>query len=114
MIKYKEPNPLAVFNMRRMTFCPIHFETITFDLRVGEKTISDWIYENTESRFFLGSIVRAAPLPPDGPGRVEPHQRKSANITREMVHCVGFENHSEASYFALFLNQVNTTPEFLS
>jgi hypothetical protein len=113
MIKYKEPNPLAVFNMRRMTFCPIHFETITFDLRVNEKTISDWIYENTEGRFFLGSIVRAAPLPPPGPDRNDLLNRRS-NTTREMIHCIGFENHSEASYFALFLNQVNSTPDFLS
>lgn len=107
MIKYKEPNPLAVFNMRRMEFCPVHFERLTFDLYVGEKVIADWIYENTEGRFFLGSVVKSAPLPPPGPGREEAYRYRSGNATREMTHCAGFENHSEASYFALFLNQVN-------
>ena len=75
-------NPLAVNNMRRMEFCPPHFETITFDIKTDERTISNWLYENTEGRFFLG-------------------QDNRLNIR------VGFEVHAEASYFGLILPTIN-------
>ena len=90
-LKHSEPNPLAVFNMQRVPFCPPHFQTITFDLRCGEKPILDWIYENTEGRFFLG--MRAA--------------YAAGSIATE---CVGFETHSEATYFSLFLPSININP----
>jgi hypothetical protein len=83
-LKNKEANPLAVFNMRKMDFCPPHFESITFDLKSGERAITDWIYENTEGRFYFGQ-----------------------DANRLSVR-VGFEVHSEASYFAMFLPTINT------
>jgi hypothetical protein len=98
MMKNFEPNPLAVFNLRRLDFCPPHFETLTFDLKSTEKVITDWIYEHTEGRFFLGDIVKTTP---DEDGRA----RWSAQ--RSMSKCAGFENHSEASYFTLMLDQFN-------
>ena len=83
-LKHKDAaNPLAVNNMRRMDFCPPHFETITFDLKANERTITDWIYENTEGRFYFGQDTRL-------------------NIR------VGFEVHPECSYFAMFLHTINT------
>lgn len=86
MLKHGEPNSLSVLNMRRLDFCPIHFQKMTFDLIVTEKVISDWLYENTDGRFFSGQIV--------------------VN-DKQLTYCVGFENHSEASYFALLLPQIN-------
>jgi len=85
MLKYKEPNSLAVLNIRRLEFCPVHFQKMTFDLYVTNKDISDWLYENTDGRFYFGQIVN----------------------DKQLTYCVGFENHSEASYFALMLPQIN-------
>jgi hypothetical protein len=86
MIKHHEPNPLAVFNMRKMDFLPPHFQSMLFDYMTEEKNILDWIYENTESRFFLG-------------------QTGSQN-------CIAFENHAELSYFSLMLSQFNKPNSF--
>ena len=90
-LKHKEPNPLAVFNMRRMTFCPPHFQPILFDLKAPEKLIADWLFENTEGRFYLGQSVSAAAL----------------------CACAAFEVHSEATFFSMFLNQINKMPEIM-
>ena len=89
-LKHQEPNPLAVFNMQRVTFCPPHFQTINFDLRAGEKAILDWIYENVEGRFFLGGKVTSGGM--------------------AITECAAFENHSEATYFSLFLPTININP----
>jgi hypothetical protein len=86
-LKHSEPNPLAVFNMQRVPFCPPHFQVINFDLRAGEKAILDWIYENVEGRFFLGA--------------------KATNGGGAISECAAFENHSEATYFSLFLPTIN-------
>jgi hypothetical protein len=90
-----------------MDVCPPHFETITFDLRVNEKIISDWIYEYTEGRFFLGTIVNHNPLPK--PDVFDKRNGKMASFVRpnEMSECAGFEIHSEASYFGLMLSTFN-------
>lgn len=88
MLKNKESNPLAVFNMQRMEFCPLHFQQLVFPLKTVEKDILDWIYENTEGRFFLSDEI-------NGTG------------------CVAFEIHSEATYFAIFLPQINIPREYL-
>jgi hypothetical protein len=88
-LRHKEVNPLAVANMRRMDFLPPHFEPIYFDLVVGEKEISDWIHEHTQGRFFLGQWFN-----PKGEKVV-------------MCECAAFEIHSETSYFAMMLNQIN-------
>lgn len=91
MIKYKEPNSLSVLNLRRLDFCPVHFEKITFDIVVNEKTISDWLYENTDGRFFSGQVT---------------------GDKGTLTWCVGFEIHAECSYFAMQLNQINKSTEF--
>lgn len=85
-LKDYEANPLAVFNMRKMDFCPKHFQSITFSLICDERVILDWMYENTDGRFFLG-------------------RDHSGNMV------VGFENHSESTYFALMLVDINK-PKF--
>jgi len=84
-LKNYDPNPLEIFNMRRMDFCPKHFQSITFTLQCDERNILDWMYENTEGRFFLG--------------------RDSDGST-----VLAFETHNECTYFALFLDQINKPP----
>jgi hypothetical protein len=89
MLKNGEVNPLNVFGLRRLEHCPPHFARICFDLRVGEKAISDWVWENLEGRFWMG----------------DQYYKTGSNTV--MQKCVAFEVPSESSYFALFLDQIN-------
>lgn len=86
----KEINPLNVFGLRRVEHCPPHFERVTFDLRVPERDIANWIYANLDGRFYFGEHYYI-----DDQERVQKTWQ------------VAFEAHSEASYFALFLDQIN-------
>ena len=54
MLKYNEANPLAVFGLRELEHCPLHFVQVTFDLKAHEKAISDWIWTNLGGRFWYG------------------------------------------------------------
>jgi hypothetical protein len=90
MLKHGEVNPLNVHGLRRIEHCAPHFTTVNFDLRVREKNISDWIYENLEGRFWFGNRY---------------YQIESGSTT--VNHCVGFELPEEASYFLLLLDQIN-------
>ena len=92
MLKHGEINPLNVFGLRQMSHCPPHFERVPFDIRTSEKKISDWIYENLSGRFWLGDVFE------DG----------QSDSVSSRCKCVAFEEHSEASYFALNLDQLNT------
>lgn len=91
MLKHNEVNPLNVFGLRRMEHCPPHFETLCFDLRTTDKNITDWIYENLASRFFFGDAWDDS----DGP--------KTVGLCKK----VGFEDPSELTYFAMFLDTIN-------
>tara|TARA_B110000977_G_C10952457_1_gene445187 strand:- start:67 stop:354 length:288 start_codon:yes stop_codon:yes gene_type:complete len=90
MLKYGEVNPLAVHGLRLTEICPLHFCTVDFDLRTGEKNISDWIYENLSGRFWIGNYC---------------HMTAGGSIT--LVERVGFEIPAEATYFAMFLDKIN-------
>lgn len=90
MLKHGEVNPLNVFGMREMHHCPPHFAVVPFDLATSEKRITDWIYEHLAGRFFFGDHIFS-----DSEGT-------------KMQKCAAFEIHSEASYFSLFLDKVNT------
>lgn len=92
MLKHGEPNPLNVHGLRQLAHCPPHFEQVTFEPHVNEKIVSDWIYENLEGRFYLGDIDVSRT-----PG--------GKSIDRNML--VAFELASEASYFSLYLPQIN-------
>jgi hypothetical protein len=91
MLKYGEINPLNVFGIRQTGHCPPHFERVEFDIKTTEKKISDWIYENLAGRFWIGDMYL-----------------ESVNDKPSMCKCVAFEEKSEASYFALCLDQINT------
>ena len=92
MLKHGEVNPLDVFGLRQLNYCPPHFERITFDLATSIKTITDWIYENLQGRFYIGDNFTSDV---DSGGRVK------------MCKVVAFELHEEASYFGLFLPNIN-------
>ena len=75
-------NPLNVHNLRRLSFCPPHFTCLKIDSHnVIEKMLTDWIYENFEGRFYVGS-----------------------DINSKMV--VGFERPGESTYFGLMLPSI--------
>lgn len=91
MLKYGEINPLNVFGLRQLTtHCPPHFEKVVFDIKTSEKRITDWIYENLSGRFWISDVYTG-------------HD----NDKPAMCKCVAFEEKSEASYFALCLDQIN-------
>lgn len=87
-----EINPLEVFGMRRMAHCPPHFSPVSFDLKVNEKNILDWIYTNSNSRFYFGDMY---------------HQDISGKIGFSKT--AAFESPGEASFFALMLDTINST-----
>lgn len=90
MLKHGTVNPLNVFGLREVTHCPPHFQPVNFDLRVDVGSIKNWIYENLEGRFWLGD-----------------HFYTNGNGNIDMQKCVAFEEHSEATFFSLFLDQIN-------
>lgn len=99
MLKHGEINPLNVFGLRKVDHRPPHFDPVLFEIKTSEKKILDWIYENLEGRFWMGDVYS------------DPGSQKSTGEffdKTSMCKCVAFEEHSEASYFALCLDQVNT------
>lgn len=91
MLKHGEVNPLNVFGLRVMEHCPPHFERVVFDLKVQEKKITNWISEHLEGRYWIGDTYTAG-----------------SDERISMSKCVAFEEYSEASYFALFLDKINS------
>lgn len=75
---------------RQLTHCPPHFELVSFDSATSDKIITNWIWENLTGRFYFGDYYEA-------PNSKSLTLRKAA----------GFELHSEASYFAMFLPELN-------
>lgn len=94
MLKHGEANPLNVFGLRKLDHCPPHFVQIDFELYTTESIISNWIYENLSGRFYSSIVDKAVD--------------QSTNFFR--YYRVAFENHAEASYFSLFLSQINSPP----
>ena len=94
MFKHGVANPLNVFDLRQLSHCPPHFESVVFSLCTHEKVISDWIYENLGGRFFIGDKFVL-----------------DANINQYVLEKVaGFERADEASYFCLLLPTINVYP----
>lgn len=90
MLKELAPNPLNVFGLRRLDYCPPYFHKVSFQLRTSEKDISDWIWTNLEGRFFYGDLY---------------FFNSSGKIDFEKT--AGFESPGEASYFALIIDSIN-------
>lgn len=90
MLKYGEANPLAVFGLRQLDYCPPHFAVVDFDSRTTDKNITDWVWTNLSGRFYFGD-----------------HYFKRDDNTVHYQKRVAFELASEASMFALMLDQIN-------
>ena len=90
MLKHGEVNPINVHGLRKLEHCPPHFERVVFDIRTSQKSISDWIYENLEGRFWIGDTYNT-----------------STGRSTSLNKCAAFEKHSEASYFSLILDTIN-------
>jgi len=90
MLKHNEVNPLAVFGIRELDFCPPHFTQVNFNLKAPEKSISDWIWSNLTGRFYFGDMY---------------FKDDDNNVI--LQKCAAFELAGEASMFALVLDQLN-------
>ena len=97
MLKHGEVNPLNVFGLRELQHCPPHFQKVSFELRTNVKDIKDWVYENLSGRFWFGE-----------------QYVEITNGKLSIEKCIAFENHSEASYFSLMLDQINQSDWLLS
>ena len=91
MLRDGEVNPLTVHGLRELERCPPHFVQVKFDIRVNAKTITDWIWENLEGRFWFGNIYE-----------------HTATGQTSMNACAAFEIPGEASMFSLCLDQIPT------
>ena len=55
MVKTLEPNPLNVFDIRRVDFCPPYFESINIPMTYNlQESIERWIESHLKGRFFVG------------------------------------------------------------
>lgn len=90
MLKHGEPNPLAVFGLRKLDHCPPHFERVEFSLSANEKAITDWIWTNLSGRFWFGD-----------------YYYKTDGNSVHFHKCAAFEIPGEASMFSLILDQIN-------
>ena len=93
MLKYGEPNPLNIHGLREVSWCPPHFTQVSFESVVTEKVIKDWLYENLEGRFYVGIV--------------DINKSPSGSSRSQLV---AFEIPGEASYFSLYLGQINVGP----
>lgn len=97
MLKHFEANPLNVHGLRQLNFCPPHFTQIKFDTMEAEKDLINWLLENLEGRFYIGTI-----------------DVKSSSRGFNRQRMIAFEHAAEASYFALMLPQINSSSLILS
>lgn len=90
MIRTGEANPLAVFGLRRLEHCPPHFVQVRWRAVGPLKSVSDWIWENLDGRFYLDS-----------------DNAKDDENSYDFFFCAGFEIAAEATHFSLCLDQIN-------
>ena len=90
MLKHGEANPIAVHGQRRLEHIPPHFTLVPFDLKTSTRNVTNWIHTNLEGRFWHGEYFYHND---DG---------KAA-----MRNAVAFEIAEEATYFLMFLDEIN-------
>ena len=85
MILNKEPNPLHIFDIKRVIHPPPHFEYVNVPLKYNlEESLNKWIDNHLKNRYFIGRNVSLD---------------KDNSITS--VITVGFEEKKDMSYFML-------------
>ena len=80
-----------MFGLRRVDNNPPHSTPVLFDLTCQEKTITDWVWENLDGRFYIGDHYT--------------EDTQNGSMTAQKM--ASFEIPGEASYFALILNTIN-------
>lgn len=84
MHKIKEPNPLNLFEIRRLKVPSPHCDYINIPRRYNlEQSLIKWITENLKGRYYIGDAIML---------------RDSGT---ETVCKIGFEDAKELSYFTL-------------
>lgn len=85
MIKNKGPNPLNVFEVRKVKSAPPHFEYVNLPMKYNlEESLIKWINQNLKHRFYTGKNVTL-----------------DENNKLVQVLTVGFEETKDMSYFML-------------
>lgn len=85
MIKKGKVNPLNVFEVRRLSFCPSYFEGHNLTLRYNiNDSIVSWIEDNLSGRYYIGKNVILD---------------EQSNITNTIK--VAFEKNHELTHFLL-------------
>ena len=80
----REPNPLNLFEMRRLDFMPPHFSSINVPMQYNlDNSIDKWIEQHLKGRYFIGRSVHLV-------------ENSIDNVIR-----IGFEDTKEMSYFML-------------
>ena len=94
-VRKYQPNPLNTFGLRELEHCPPHFYAVDFGISTAEKRLRDWIWENLQGRFYFGDAYSI--------NRDSSSNKKYVIMNKQAA----FEVHSEASYFALVLPELN-------
>jgi hypothetical protein len=85
MIKNGEPNPLNVFEVRRVKAAAPHFEYVNIPMKYNlEQSLINWIERNLKNRYYIGRNVSL-----------------DDNNKILQVITVGFEETKDMSYFML-------------
>jgi hypothetical protein len=85
MIKNRNPNPLNVFEVRRVKSAPPHFEYVNLPMKYNlEESLVKWIKQNLKNRFYTGKNVTL-----------------DSDNKLIQVLTVGFEETKDMSYFML-------------
>lgn len=85
MAKLKDPNPLNLFDVRRLKVPPRHFEYISVPIRYNlQDSIVKWIQDNLKGRFYIGKTLDI----------------DDSNTVSTMLK-IGFEDGKELSLFTL-------------
>ena len=85
MIKNKKPNPLNVFNIRKVKSAVPNFEYVNLPIKYNlEDSLDKWISNNLRNRYYIGREVTLD------------HDNKL-----NQVITVGFEETRDLSYFML-------------
>lgn len=84
-MKLKDPNPLDIFDVRRVNICPPNFSTTNITKRYNlESAICNWIEINLSGRYYFG-----------------PNVALNEKNEIQQVYTVGFETSKELSFFML-------------
>ena len=85
MIKNKNPNPLNVFNIRKLKTAVPYFEYVNLPVTYNiEEALSTWIDSNLRNRYYIGRKITL----------------DSDNKFNQVI-TVGFEENRDMSYFML-------------